>query len=125
MPIRISEEKLILFDVKQKTKLGRPPVGGRAQSSAGRTQLDDKQMLQKQILGQGDYKGESHHLNDPRNAIDRGPKIDDLSIAFNGIQHRSGAYDKEHKKHRPPDAWGGGNPYRHHFHGGGSDALIY
>ncbi len=68
----MSEEKPVLFNVKQKTPLGRPPVGGRAQSSAEWTMIDDKQMLQIQILGQGDYKGDSHHINDTCNAIDRG-----------------------------------------------------
>ena len=67
-------------------------------------------MLRKQILGQGDYKDESHVLNDPNNSTDRGLQIDNWGVAFNGIQHRSGAFEKEYKKHQIPD-----EEYTSHF----------
>ena len=111
----------------QKPSRGRPTMGGGAQSSAGPSGAEAEHLSTQQILGQGDFKGESNVHNDPRNAIDRGPKIEDMSVAFAGIQHRSGKFGKEHKKHRHPDNWPDGtteNVYSSHFHAGGSDALL-
>ena len=105
MPIRIVEQKHVLFNVKKSSRY-RQPTSQYAQSSespSGSINIENKEMLQKQILGQGDYKGESHVLNDPNTSIDRGLKIDNWSLAFKGIQHRSSKYGKEHNKDFVPN----------------------
>ena len=112
MPVRIKEEKPTMFNVSKLSRY-KVPTSQSAQSSespAGGIQIEEKEMLRKQILGQGDYKGKSHVLNDPNNSTDRGLQIDNWGLAFNGIQQRSGAFGKEYKKHHIPD-----EEYTSHF----------
>ena len=111
MPVRISEKKPVLFNVSKPSRYKAPTSQAVQSSSTGGIQLESKERITKQILGQGDYKGESHTLNDPRNSIDRSAQIDNWSLAFNGIQHMSSAYGKEHKKNHVPNE---GN-YSAHF----------
>ena len=110
--VRISEKKPLLYNVKG-PGVRKQPTSQSAQSSAapGGIRVEQKEMLQKQIMGQGDYKGDSHVLNDPNTSVDRGLHIEDWGLAFNGIQARSSKYGKEVDKHHVPEEEG----YATHF----------
>ena len=110
--VRISEKKPVLYNVKGPSR-NKQPTSMAAQSSAapGGIQIEQKEMLQKQILGQGDYKGDSHVLNDPNTSVDRGLHINDWSLAFHGIQQRSSKFGKEVDKYHVPEEAG----YATHF----------
>ena len=110
--VRISEKKPLLFNVKGPGVRKQPTSMGAQNSAApGGIQVEQKEMLQKQILGQGDYKGDSHVLNDPNSSVDRGLHINDWSLAFNGIQERSSKFGKEVDKNHIPESEG----YATHF----------
>ena len=102
MPLKISEKKPVMFKVSKPSRHKQPTSQQVQSSPVGGIKIENHEMLKKQLLGQGDFKGESHTLNDPRNAVDRGIKINNWSLAFNGIQHRPAKFGKEYKKNDVP-----------------------
>lgn len=100
MSVHIKKNHVPLYNIKGSGYGGQQKYKS---ASGDEVQKEDHEMLMKQILAQGDFKGASHILSDNQNAIDRATNIDNWSIAFSGIQHRSVKFGLEHKKGMIPE----------------------